>query len=166
MNQVMKRTGFLFMLALSVNGCDLGQKGPGPAEPLDASVHLTDTTGRETTAFHPLEDFEIGFALTNTTGKRLTFGRADSGPDVRFRVMKGDSLVASSTDGYVYLMNAPLGYLDPGQTMQGYWRGPTTPPQDPKVTLDVGSYTLQVFFPHFDRAEVKEVPAIEFSVVK
>ncbi len=154
------------MLALSVNGCDLGQEGSGPAETLEASVHLADTTGRQTTAFHPSEDFEISFALANTTGRRLTFGRASSAPDVQFRVTKGDSLVASSIDGYVFSMAAPLGYLDPGQTMRGYWRGPTTPVQDPKVKLDVGSSMLYVSFPRFDLAEVKEVPAIQFSVNK
>jgi hypothetical protein len=165
-NQVMKSTVFLLMLALSIVGCDLGQNSSSSVEPLVATVHLADTSGREKTIFHPSENFDISFELTNGTDRRLSFGRASSTPDVGFRVTKGDSLAASSTDGYVFLMVATVGYLDPDQTMQGYWRGPTTPAQDPKVRLSIGSYTLQVLFPHFDRAVVKEVPAIQFSVVE
>jgi hypothetical protein len=162
----MKSSVFLMMLALSIVGCDLGQKSSSSVEPLVATVHLADTSGRETTIFHPSENFEISFELTNSTDRRLTFGRGSSAPDVGFRVTKGDSLVASSTDGYAFLMVATVGYLDPRQTMRGYWRGPTTPAQDPRVRLSIGSYTLHVSFPHFDQAKVKEVPAIQFSVVE
>lgn len=162
----MKATVFLLTLALAVCGCDFGQKPTIPIEPLAAVVQLTDTSGRETTTFHRGENFDINFTLVNTTGKRLTFYRGDSGPDVMFRIFRGDDLVASSTDGYMFLMVVSTGYLEPGQTMRGYWRGPTTPAQYPKVMLTPGYYKLVASFPRFDQAETRQVPAIQFSIIE
>lgn len=161
----MKST-LIITLALGIAGCDLGDKSINPVELLSATVQLTDTTGRETTTFHTAENFDINFKLTNMTGKRLTFYRGSSAPDVLFIVFRGDSVVASSIDGYVFAMVISAGYLEPGQTMRGHWRGPTTPFQYPKVLLARGVYRLTVSFPIFDQAETKGVPAIEFSIIE
>jgi hypothetical protein len=162
----MKVTVFVFTLALLIFGCDMGQRSVIPIEPLSAIVQLTDTSGRETTTFHRGENFDINFTLVNTTGKKLTFYRGDSGPDVMFSVFRNDSLIATSIDGYVFLMVVSTGHVEPGQTLRGYWRGPTTPAQNPRVTLNEGLYKLQVSFPKFDQVEVKEVPAIQFAVIE
>lgn len=157
---------FLSTLALGVFGCDFGQKPITPVELLSANIRLTDTSGRETTTFRPNENFDVSFTLTNTTDKRLTFYRGDSGPAVIFQILQGDKVVASSIDGYIFLPVAFTDYLEPGQTMRGYWRGPTTPAQYPRLLLTPGSYKLVVLFPRFDQAETKDVLPIQFSIVE
>jgi hypothetical protein len=162
----MKPTTFMVILALGVAGCDLGEGQANRVEVLSATLQLTNTSGRDAVTFHPAEDFDVTFTLTNTTGKRVTFYRGSSAPDVLFRVLEADSVVASSVDGYVFLMVTSIGSLEPGQSMRGYWRGPTTPHQYPRVVLSPGVYNLAVRFPKFDGALSKEVPAIPFSVVE
>ncbi|MBI5472903.1 MAG: hypothetical protein HY961_11210 [Ignavibacteriae bacterium] len=162
----MKATLLIFALALGVVACDLGDEPNNPVEPLSATVQLTDTSGREMTVFHPGESFDIRFALTNTTAKTLTYYRGSSAPDVLFWVFRNDSLVASSTDGYAFLMVVSTGYLEPRETLRGFWRGPTTPAQHPRVLLSPGAYVLRVSFPTFDQAETRRVPPIQFSIVE
>lgn len=104
------------------------------------------------------------FSIVNTTNDTLAYERANSGPSVIFRILKGDSVVASSVDGYAFLMVVLGGTVVPHDTLRGYWKTPTTPAQNPKVTLYQGSYEAQVLFPRFDMVQVDSVTPIPFTV--
>jgi hypothetical protein len=160
----MKRLTLLSVFVFLFYGCDHGEEVSTLSEPLSATFQLTDTLGHDTTSFRSNRNFDISFRVTNTTGKRLTYYRGNSGPDVIFKIIQADTIVATSTDGYAFLMVATVGHLEPGQTMQGQWRAPNTPARIPKLVLTPGSYKVQTFFPRFDEVEVKELLPISFSI--
>jgi hypothetical protein len=160
----MKSITSTIMLAILFFGCDYGHNSANGH--LTVTMQLTDTTGRQAASFHRGEEFEVSFTLTNTTKSKLRYGRANSGPDVIFHILTADSVIASSVDGYAFLPVAATDYLNPGDTMHGYWRGPTTAAQYPKVLLSLGSYELKVLFPIFKQVEINDVPAIPFSIVE
>ena len=132
---------------------------------LTATFTVTDTIGEKSTQFHSKEELILSFSLTNSTNDTLTYPRGNSGPSVIFHILKNDSTVAASIDGYAYLAVALPGFLPPGQNLQGGWQAPTTPAQNPKVVLSPGSYTATVSFPTFDQAKVNPVSPITFSIV-
>ncbi|MBI2428052.1 MAG: hypothetical protein HYV29_04535 [Ignavibacteriales bacterium] len=153
----MKYLMVLIAFSILVFGCDLH-------EPISTSILLTDTTGRETSTFSWDEHFDVKFTLTNNTDGKIAFTRNSSAPDIRFSVYKGDSLVCSSTDGYAYLMIMSTAVLDPGQSLRGYWRGPTTSAQDPKISLAPGKYLLKVTMPKFNDVYQIQVQPTSFTV--
>jgi len=161
----MRHFSLLVAIAFCIGGCDLGERIPTPSESLQPTFRMTDTTGRETNSFRFGEEFDVSFTVINTTGKTLTFYRGDSGPDVVFRILKADTLIASSIDGYVFLMVVTVGHLPSGETLQGLWRGPNTPARTPRLVLPPGIYTVQAFYPQFDEVGVKKVSPMIFSVL-
>jgi len=155
----------LTTLTLGVVGCDLGDdQTPTPLEPLSATFRLTDTCGHEVTSFRSGEDFDISLSVVNTTSRRLTVYRGDSSPDVIFRILQADTVVATSIDGYAFAQVATIGYIEPGQALEGRWRAPNTHAQNPRIVLIPESYRVQSFFPRFDEVEVKQVLPINFSI--
>ncbi len=149
-------------LALTSVGCDLGEQ-PAP-EPLSATFTLMDTTGREARTFRSGGNFDFSFAITNTTDQPITYHKGDSGPVASFRILKGDSVVATSLDGYVFLMIAITGHLQPGQSLRESWRAPNTPARNPKIVLQPGSYEARLSFVGFDEVKVKLASPIMFSI--
>ena len=138
--------------------------GCGLYEPISTSTLLTDTTGKETSTFSESEHFDIKFSLTNNTDGTMMFTRNSSAPDIRFSIYKGDSLVSSSTDGYAYLMMMSVASLGPGQSLHGYWRGPTTSAQDPKTSLAPGKYMIKISGPKFNDVQQIQIPSIAFTI--
>ena len=160
----MKPILFQLTFALVVIGCDFGER-PKP-EPLTATFKLTDTTGRETATFRSGENFDFSFAITNTSDQQITYHKGDSGPVASFTILQGDSVVATSLDGYVLLMVATTGHLQPGQNLGENWRAPNTPARDPQIVLSPGLYEAQLSFVGFDEAEVKQIPPLTFSITQ
>ena len=121
----------IFALALVfINACN---QGTSPSEEgLNAVFTLTDTTGRTASSFHANEEFLLSFELVNTTRDTLFFYLSSSEPPVIFRIDQDINIIASSTDGYVFLMMASKGYIAPNESLKGKWRAPTTLYQNPK----------------------------------
>jgi hypothetical protein len=94
----------------------------------------------------------MAFAVQNTSSLTLTYYRGDASPDVTFKIMRNDTIVASSVDGYVFIQIPSAGHLDAGQILRASWKAPTTPAQFPKVHLSPGLYVAQVGYPSFDEA--------------
>jgi len=160
----MKTLIVLGLLSIFISSCN---QSTSPSDKiLTATFALTDTDGQAISQFHSREEFRLAFSLTNTTNDTLTFYRGNSGPSVIFEIMKDDSIVASSTDGYAFAMVVLGGFVAPGQSLQGVWQAPTTPAQNPKVILNPGSYEVKVLFPNFEQAKVNPVSAIKFDVVE
>ncbi|MFA6619059.1 MAG: hypothetical protein WCT23_08335 [Candidatus Neomarinimicrobiota bacterium] len=128
--------------------------------------YLADTTGTIGTVFYSGESFNINFCLTNTTEDSLDFTMYDGGPFVRFSIYQGDQYIAGSMDGLG--VHEPV--LDfkfaPGDSMTSTWLAPTTPWQDPKVTLSPGSYRMDVEFPQFSILRTDTITAINFTVIE
>ncbi len=142
--------------------CD---QGTSPVvEALATSFTLTDTNGTSISQIRVGQDFILSFILINTTPDTLTYQKANSGPPIVIRILQNDSTIASSVDGYVFLMNAPCARLAPGDTLHELWTAPTTPPQNPKVFLEPGRYQSRVDLPYFFGAKVDPVPPIPFMV--
>ncbi len=128
--------------------------------------YLTDTAGRVTTTFHPGESFNVKFCLTNTTEDSLDFTMGDGGPFVRFSIYQDDQYIAGSTDGLSFIQ--PVFYLKfaPGDSMKSTWLAPTTPWQEPKITLSPGSYQMMVDFPQFNLLQTDTIPDITFTIIE
>lgn len=154
----------LSVLIFGIMGCDLGRP-ISDGDVLSSAVYLKDTVGHETTVFRSGEDFDIAVELTNISGRRLQFTRGNSGPDVLFKILRGDSVIAYSTNG-PFLMVVTIGHLDPGETMEGHWRGPSPVNRSPKVVLSPGTYRLVICFPKFEQVEKEGLPSMEISVVE
>jgi hypothetical protein len=115
--------------------------------------------------FRSDDNFVITFSIQNTTEHALTFYRGDASPSVIFRIIRSDSIIATSIDGYVFIQVPLIGRLDPGNSLQGIWRAPTTPAQFPKIVLSPGSYRVQVSYPRFAEVEIKQVSALRFTII-
>ena len=162
----MKNTILALALIAGIGGCDLGEQASTSIEPLSATFQMTDTSGRQTTNFRSGEDFEMGFTVSNTARKTLTYHVGSSGPVVIFQILQGDSVVATSVDGYAFLMVVVTGHIQPGQSLGERWRGPNTPARNPQIVLDPGPYTVRASFVGFDEVEIEPVSPIAFSIVQ
>jgi hypothetical protein len=128
--------------------------------------YLADTNGTSTTVFHLGESFYVKFCLTNTTQDSLDFMMGDGGPIVRFSIYQDEQYIAGSTDGLCFI--EPVFYLKfaPGDSMTGTWLAPTTPWQDPLVTLSTGNYRMITDFPEFDALETDTIADINFTIIE
>lgn len=160
----------LVLITVLLIGCDIGtESGMQQSNSLSnadliAVFKLADTTGQISTVFHSREMFDMSFSLTNTTEDTLTYHF--SFPPVIFKILKNDTVVASSIDGFAFTMDIRTGYVAPGASLQGRWRAPNTGPQNPKVVLSPGMYEASVSFATFDQVRVNPVSRIAFSVVQ
>ena len=131
---------------------------------LTASFELTDTAGRAKPIIHSGESFGLSFRLINTTSDTITYRRANTGPVVIFEILRNDSIVATSVNGYAFAQVVLGGVLAPRDTLYGYWEAPTTPAQYPKATLYAGDYDARVLLPPFDNAKISAAQQIGFPV--
>jgi hypothetical protein len=127
---------------------------------------LTDTLGNPGTTFHTGESFYVEFCLTNTTEDSLDFTMYDSGPFVRFSIYQDDQYIAGSMDGLGFNLPVIDYKFAPGDSMTGAWLAPTTPWQDPLISLSPGDYRAIVDFPQFDALQTDTIGAINFTVVE
>lgn len=164
--ETMCRTIALLAFTIGMVGCDFGEHTSASLEPLSATVRLTDTLGNDASTFRAGECFDTSFTLTNITGTTLTFYKGDGGPYSVFKIWRGDSIVATSVDGYASIMVAITGHLEPGHSLQAYWRAPNTPPRMPKIVLSPGLYEVRASVMRFDEVAVNQVPPIPFSIVQ
>ena len=162
----MSKTIFILLVVAGLVGCDFGEHTLTSLEPLSATVRLTDTLGHDVSTFHAGEGFDISFALTNTTGTTLTFYKGDSGPNVVFKIWRGDSVVSTSVDGYLFTHIPHTYQLEPGQSLQEHWRAPNTPTQTPKIVLSPGLYALRASVMRFEEAAVNQVSSIAFFIIQ
>lgn len=128
--------------------------------------YLADTNGTPGMTFHSGESFYMKFCLTNTMEDSLDFVMGDGGPFVRFYIYQETQYIAGSTDGLSFIL--PIIYLTfaPGDSMTGIWLAPTTPWQDPLVTLSPGDYRAIVDFPQFDALQTDTIGTINFTVIE
>ena len=159
----MKFMKFYLFLAFCIVACD---QSTSPDDiVLEATFALTDTLGKTTSQFHSGDNFYLSFFLTNTSKDTLTYYRGSSAPSILFQILKDDSVVASSTDGYAFLMVVTRGSLAPGQKLDSDWKAPTTPAQYPRVILQPGQYKSVVFSPDFNEAKMEKASPISFEVI-
>lgn len=156
----------VLMVSISfvLDGCDLLKINPNAAMNLTASFILIDTSGNVKPIIHTGESFGLSFMLINTTSDTITYRRGNTGPAVIFEILKNDSIVATSVDGYAFAQVVLGGVLPPRDTLSGYWKAPTTPAQYPKVILYAGAYEARFLLPPFDNAKVSVTEQIRFSV--
>ena len=156
----------IIMAAITIfmSGCD---QSTSPSDKLlTATFTLADLNGEKFSQLHSGEEFKLEFTLINATDETLTFYRGSSAPPVTFEITKNDSVIASSVDGYAFLAVVLGGSIAPGDSLQGSWRAPTTPAQNPKIILSQGSYEAKVLFPNFKQVKVNSVSSIKFSVIQ
>ncbi len=94
----------VLMVSISfvLDGCDLLKINPNAAMNLTASFILIDTSGNVKPIIHTGESFGLSFMLINTTSDTITYRRGNTGPAVIFEILKNDSIVATSVDGYAF----------------------------------------------------------------
>ncbi len=160
----MKRGISLILIAVFFSGCDLLTSSSGEKQDLNPGFTLTDTLGRNTGHFHPGENFDVSFSLRNTTGDTLTYYH--TGPAVVFSIMKGDSIVATSIDGYLFPQVVIGTRLAPGDTLQAKWRAPNTPARPDTLVLAPGLYEATVRFPTFQQLKTDTISPIGFWIVQ
>lgn len=153
------------LTALLAGGCNILNPGSGSGGTTMPLFSIADTNGIPTTTFHSGESFDLSFAMVNTTNDTLVY-YGSPGPAVVFRVMKGDSVVATSVDGYLFPQVVIARSLAPGDTLRGFWRAPTTPAQVNRVALAPGGYTADVSYPVFDKMPLERPSPIPFLVVR
>ncbi len=158
----MKVMSFLALVIFLLSGCDLvNTKSTWKLIP---TFTLTDTTGQVRKIFHPGENFVMSYSVINTTSFTLDY--YNTKPPVIFQVIKNDSVIASSIDGYAFAEVVRGGYLMPYGVLKATWKAPTTPPQYPKVILSPGSYEARVVFVGFNQVKVESVPGITILVLR
>ena len=156
----MKIMSLLALVTVFISGCDL--VNTKSTEKLIPVFTLTDTTGQVSRTFHPGENFVMSYSMINTTSFTLDY--YSSQPPVIFQILRNDSVIASSIDGYSFTQDATRRYLMPDSVLKATWKAPTTPPQFPKVILTPGSYEAKVVFIGFNQVKVESVPGIVISV--
>lgn len=159
----MRRIVLLMLLSVVFySGCNLfetnSSKNPNPV------LILSDLAGNLTNTFQSGEHFQMEFTLKNTTGEDRTYGY--SGFPVVFSIHQGDSLVATSSDGYLFAMVLLGGSVKSGETMSASWVAPNTKYQEPKVVLSPGTYQAKVSFPKFRETTIDPPSPVEFTVTK
>jgi hypothetical protein len=151
------------VFTICLSGCDMGQP---PVVSLTATFYFYDARGVHTSVFRSVDNFTIGFIVRNTTDKVLTYYRGDSSPDVIFRISQGDSVVASSIDGYSFVQIPSEVQVQPGETLMGQWTAPNTPARVPKIVLRSGIYEAHVIFRRFSNAHVDQPPPMPFTIIE
>jgi len=160
----MRTFNLLALIAILMCACNRATTPTEGKGFLTATFTLSDTTGQASTVFHSGQQFDVSFSVTNTTMETLTYYYTL--PPVIFQILKGDTSVATSVDGYVFPQVVLRGYLAPGRALQGAWKAPNTPAQNPKVVLAPGSYEAHVSFRNFEQVKVNQVSPITFSIVQ
>ncbi len=153
----------LFLVLIILSGCVFN-----PAQIPDASnvFFLSDTLGNSTTTFQVGEEFYMNFRMINTTDSSLTYTLYDSGPEVRFSILRDSIYVAGSMDGYGVRLPVFNRELASGDSIVGQWKAPTTPAQDPIVTLEAGTYLAVPQFPAIPELQTETIMAISFTIVE
>jgi len=155
----------IFLSLLIVTGCGIVDSNSN-LKINNPSFTITDTTGFSKTTFSPGEHFDLTFAYINTTKKTLTYVRGSSAPPVIFEILKDDSVIASSVDGYSFAQVILGGYLTPKDTLKGQWQAPNTFYQNPLVILTPDLYQARVLFPAFGKTTASSHLDIAFSIVQ
>ena len=97
-------------------GCSNSSE-PEELNELVRDFYLSNAAGIRTTTFKSSEDIIFNYMFINNTEDSLQYGLTHSGPFVSFVVMKDSLKIGSTTDGYGFLLNAPMGVMLPGDTM-------------------------------------------------
>ena len=96
----------------------------------------------------------------------MTYIRGSSAPPVIFEILKDDSVISSSVDGYSFVQVLLGGHLTPKDTLKDQWQAPNTLYQNPKVILTPGLYQARVLFPAFGQTATSSHLDIAFSIVQ
>ncbi|MCF7832721.1 MAG: hypothetical protein K9N05_03985 [Candidatus Marinimicrobia bacterium] len=157
---------FIFLAVLCVLLSSCFSPEPQMNTEGETYYYLADTNGTPGTSFHSGESFYVKFCLTNTTEDSLDFTMYNGGPFVRFSIYQDDQYIAGSMDGLG--VHEPVLYLKfaPGDSMTSTWLAPTTPWQEPKVTLSPGTYRVHVVFPQFDVLQTYTLANIIFTITQ
>src|SRR5512133_1370313 len=97
----MQRSLVFLWLTVILVGCDLGEQAAPPTT-LRGVFILTDTVGQQATSFRVGENFDLSYLITNPSLAPVTYHKGNSGPVASFKILQGDSLIATSLDGYVF----------------------------------------------------------------
>lgn len=117
---------------------------------------VSDTTGRASSTFRYGQPFMLSFSLINNTGRMLT-DHYPPMPPVRFKILRGDSVVVTSTPKQtgpvIAVPNVIIEaiFLDPHDTVEARWKAPDTPYENSGIVLPGGNYTAQVSIEHIWR---------------
>ncbi|HTY57870.1 MAG TPA: hypothetical protein VMF59_03595, partial [Bacteroidota bacterium] len=100
---------------------------------VSTSFRLADTTGVPSTAFHAGESIDMTCVVSNTSNVDVVYHQPS--PAILFRIGRGDSTIASSTDGLAFPLVIVNGILTSGNSITDIWRGPNTRGRIPPITL-------------------------------
>lgn len=124
---------------------------------------LSDSTGLVKNQFRVGEEVFFHFTLTNATARPQDYYLPDTGPEVEFQVLKGDSVVGSSLDGLAFATVIVEGKLESGESLHQTERWFARPLHD---LLPAGQYvTAARPRLHFSDLPSPVVEFIEFRVV-
>jgi Prokaryotic membrane lipoprotein lipid attachment site len=160
----MKRSIPLLFIAAFLAGCNLLTPGSGSNSPVAATFALTDTLGLPATRFRSGDNFYMTFFMKNITADTLWYYSSFNA--LSFRIMKGDSLVASSINEYAIPNVLIRSFLGPGDTLTAKWKAPSAPPRVPQLILAPGEYEAHVSYPTFTQSQGGGLPPIQFSIVQ
>lgn len=155
---------FLALLSILLSSCFFSDLPMNCND--ETYFYLADTNGTLGTTFHSGESFYMKFCLTNTMEDTLDFVMGDGGPFVRFYIYQENQYIAGSTDGLCFILPVLNFPFAPGDSMTGTWLAPTTPWQDPLISLSPGDYRALVDFPQFDALQTDTIGAINFTVIE
>jgi hypothetical protein len=153
----------MVLISLTAAGCGLISSNANGK--LTATFTLADSAGHPSTTFYSGDHFDMSFSLINTTADTLTYHRGSTAPPVIFEILRSDSVVATSIDGYAFVQVVLGGFVAPGDSLIGDWEAPNTPAQSPRVVLSPGSYQAKVLYPAFEQTETNSVSTINFAIV-
>jgi hypothetical protein len=146
-------------LGLAFYACDSFDGSGDDDTKLFKELTILDTLGNQKSSFMSGEEFQLRFTLTNQTRRDLTYHF--TGFPVVFHVVQGDSVIATSTDGYIFPQVVLTGTLYRDSTIIYTWRAPNTPARESKIVLPPGQYTGRVlhgsFFVQFKAPNTDDV---------
>ncbi len=148
----------LVILVLGCNSNPVGYSG------FPTTFSVTDTTGRPASTFHPGDSFDISFAVSNQSGADQSYHY--TGVPVVFQIVRGDSVVATSIDGFLFPQVVLGGRLRNGETYSASWRAPNTSARIPHLDLSAGDYEARILHGgFFEQYALPPTPAVPITIV-
>ena len=159
------RIALLILLsALIGRSCDSGLDLMTESGNVVTTLALADTNGLPQTTFHFGESFDFTFGITNLTQHAQTYHH--TGPTVRFEIVQGDSILATSVDGLAWIQVVLEGSIPLGGSESATWRGPKPLGGNPYFKLYPGQYSARAKLGYyFEAVRPAAPPPVTFVVV-
>jgi hypothetical protein len=154
----------LLLVPMFIRGCDpfvVSPVVPGTAVPV---LTLCDLNGRPSAVFRSGQDFEMRFSLANLSREDICYSY--TAPEMVFKIFAGDSVVATSVDGWMFAQVIIGGCIRAGETYRSRWIAPNAPGREPRISLPPGIYTARAYHAAFSDPRVQALRPVRFTVVR